>query len=149
MVNSKTTLDIKPHIPKREEEASKLFYHRLAKGKEKSDYMEKALDLRHYGKFFESTDIAIESTGDWRPSREAVSRSRSAKRLDSVSPIRSENGIYKPVLNGSQRYFTQAQSYVYGRNCTNARQSLRTTPDPMRSSTPISQKTTPRRDAAH
>lgn len=53
MVNSKTTLDVNPHIPKREEEASKLFYHRLAKGKEKSDFMDKAMDLRHYCKYFE------------------------------------------------------------------------------------------------
>ena len=47
--------------------------------------MDKALDLRH-----------IEQRGKWYPSREAASRSRSAKRFESVSPIRSENGMYKP-----------------------------------------------------
>ena len=46
--------------------------------------MNKALDLRH-----------IEQRGHWYPSQEAGSRSRSRKA--STSPVRSENGMSKPV----------------------------------------------------
>jgi len=52
VLNSKTSLDVKPYIPKRGQEAQELFYHRLAKGLAETDYMDKALDLRHIGKFF-------------------------------------------------------------------------------------------------
>ena len=51
--------------------------------------MDKALNLRH-----------VEQMGKWYPSsnQAAASRSRSAKRqYDSVSPIRSENGMCKPT----------------------------------------------------
>lgn len=56
--------------------------------------------------------------------------------------------MYKPILNESRKYLSEAQSFVHSRIRTDVRESLRT-PDLMRTSTPISQKTTPRRDTAH
>lgn len=72
---------------KREIDASQLFYYRIAKGKEQHLAMDKALDLRY-----------VERRGDWQTSKGATSRSRSAKRFDSVSPIRDEHNaaMYKP-----------------------------------------------------
>lgn len=85
VTNSKTSLHVEPRLPQREVTASQLFYHRCAKGKEQHEFIEKALDLRH-----------VEKRGEWQTSKHS-SRSRSAKRFDSVSPIRNEIGMYKPV----------------------------------------------------
>lgn len=50
VLNTKTSLTARPVLPTREKEAAKLHCYRLAQGKEFSDFMEKALDLRHIGK---------------------------------------------------------------------------------------------------
>ena len=71
---------VDPQMPKREVIASELFRYRLAKGKQKSEARERALDLRH-----------IERRGEWQTSTGATSRSRSFKRFESVSPIRDEH----------------------------------------------------------
>lgn len=49
-LNSKTSLDSIPTINQREYRAQQIFFSRLARGKEKTEFMEKALDLRHVGK---------------------------------------------------------------------------------------------------
>ena len=123
--------------------------------------MEKAMDLRH-----------VEQKGQWYPSREAASRSRSQRRFDSVSPVRSENGMYKPMTLPSQRNLHQNMSSgAFGRQQRHSAsrgalnnsertllmvgphsQSVRTTTTPdlqnlHTASTPISQMTTPRKDS--
>ena len=69
VLNEKTSLDVQPWMPEREQIAQQAFYHRIAKGKQITDYMDKALDLRN-----------VEQMGRWYPSNQATSRSRSGRR---------------------------------------------------------------------
>lgn len=67
----------------------------MARGLQKTEYMDKALDLRYVeqrGKWYPSTSSANRSKG----SRSAIDR-RDQSQYDSISPIRSENGMYKPT----------------------------------------------------
>ena len=83
---------------------------------------------------------------NWKPTSRAVERSMSARRENSVSPIRSEFDGH-PMGN----FFSTSDSATAVARQRTAREfldresrSLRLTP--LNSSTPVSQKTTPRRD---
>ena len=50
VLNHKTSLETNPVMDQRQRQANHMHFHRQAVGKEKHEFMDKALDLRHIGK---------------------------------------------------------------------------------------------------
>ena len=60
VINASTSLDVKPNIPLTELRAREVFYQRVAEGKAKAEYKEKAMDYRNV------------EPANWRPSKATI-----------------------------------------------------------------------------
>ena len=91
-INNSTSIGKYPRLPPREELATYVFYHRVARGKEKTDFMKNALDYR------------VINRTSWKPSllSRSISASRTFDNQRSCSPIMSEFASRAEIMRSQQ-----------------------------------------------